>query len=144
MEAVYTVGKKEHGSHYIQLEAAVVQALTQDGNKRVVCTLNRVLDIHSALMKSKDGTAFIHLGLKVCKQLQLKAGSSVSASFKIDTSVHQFEMPEELQAVLDSDPEANDYFLALSPGKRRSLIYLVSQVKSSDKRIERALKFLKG
>jgi uncharacterized protein YdeI (YjbR/CyaY-like superfamily) len=41
---------------------------------------------------------------------------------------------------LDTDDEANKIFHALTAGNQRGLIYLLSLVKSSDKKIERALK----
>jgi uncharacterized protein YdeI (YjbR/CyaY-like superfamily) len=47
-------------------------------------------------------------------------------------------MPEELREVLDTDPEAGRVFDSLTEGNKRGLMYLVSQVKSSDKRIERS------
>jgi hypothetical protein len=50
------------------------------------------------------------------------------------------EMPKELKEVLNTDMEADKVFHSLTAGNQRSLIYLISQVKSSDKRIERALK----
>ena len=48
-------------------------------------------------------------------------------------------MPEELSAVLSLDTAAAQKFKSLTPGNQRGLIYLVTQVKTSDKRIERAL-----
>jgi uncharacterized protein YdeI (YjbR/CyaY-like superfamily) len=42
--------------------------------------------------------------------------------------------------VLASDPEADRVFHSLTEGNQRGLMYLVTQVKSSDKRIDRALK----
>ncbi len=49
-------------------------------------------------------------------------------------------MPEELEEVLNIDLDAHTKFHSLTAGNQRSLIYLVTQVKSSEKRIERALK----
>jgi len=34
-------------------------------------------------------------------------------------------MPEEFQAVLDSDPEGTSHFSTLTDGKKRSLIYYI-------------------
>jgi uncharacterized protein YdeI (YjbR/CyaY-like superfamily) len=49
-------------------------------------------------------------------------------------------MPEELSEVLATDPEASRIFHALTEGNQRGLIFLVTQVKSTDKRIERSLR----
>ena len=109
------------------------------GNKRVVCTLNDNLALHSAIMKNKVGEYYITISSKVCKQLGLSVGDKVKIHLQVDTAEYQFSMPEELQEVLDSDPEAAIAFEALTDGKKRSIMYLVTLVKSADKRIERAL-----
>ncbi len=83
---------------------------------------------------------FINIGLTICKKLKIKQGSKVSAVFSVDQTEYQFEMPEELQEVLGTDKEAKEIFHSLTKGNQRGLIYLVVRVKSSDKKIERALK----
>ncbi|HMP87120.1 MAG TPA: YdeI/OmpD-associated family protein, partial [Lacibacter sp.] len=42
-------------------------------------------------------------------------------------------------AVLESDPEAEALFRKLTPGNQRGLLYLVTRLRSSEKRIERSL-----
>ena len=80
------------------------------------------------------------VGLATCRKLKVKEGSKLTATFRADDTEYQFAMPEELSEVLRTDAEASSIFHALSAGNQRSLIYLVMQVKSVDKRIERALK----
>ncbi len=48
-------------------------------------------------------------------------------------------MPEEFQAVLDSDPEAMQIFEGFTQGKQRSLIYYILRFKNSQTRIDKAL-----
>jgi Bacteriocin-protection, YdeI or OmpD-Associated/Domain of unknown function (DUF1905) len=136
----YTLQKLPSSMHCIMLDAKLVVKLTKDGNKRVICTINGTEQIHAAIMPIKDGGHFVRIGSTTCKKLKLKVGSEIEASFVIDKSEYQFEMPEELKEVLDTDEEANKIFHALTAGNQRGLIYLLSLVKSSDKKIERALK----
>lgn len=49
-------------------------------------------------------------------------------------------MTEELREVLISDQEANRLSHSLTVGNQRGLVYHVTQVKPSKKRIERAIK----
>ena len=126
--------------HYIMLDEKLVTKLTKDNNKRVVCTINKTEKLHAAIMHKKEGGHFIVIGAAVCKKLKLKTGAELHASFVIDKTEYQFEMPEELKEVLDTDDEANKIFHALTTGNQRGLIYLLSLVKASDKKIERALK----
>lgn len=126
--------------HYFMLDEGTVAALTKNNNKRAICTLNGAISFHGAIRRKKDGSFFINVALPICKQLKIKSGAKVFASFSIDNTKYQFEMPEEFKEILDQDEEAGRIFHALTEGNQRSLIYLVSQVKSTHKKIERGLK----
>lgn len=123
----------------ITLSPLVVAPLLAQGNKRVVCTINGAVILHSALMRTKEGDYYITISSKVCKQLSVNTGSKLHIHLEVDTAEYQFVMPEELQEVLDSDPDAATAFQSLTDGKKRSIMHLVTGVKSVDKRIERAL-----
>jgi hypothetical protein len=142
MVTEYLLEKFDSGMHYILLDKKTVATLTKDDNKRAICKLNDEVEFHCALMPKKEGGHFINIGSTICKKLKIKEGSKVTATFKIDNTEYQFEMPEELKEVLDTDPKADKIFHSLTEGNQRGLIYLVAQVKSSDKKIERALKIV--
>ena len=91
-------------------------------------------------MPKKEGGYFINIGATICKKLKLKPGSKVNATFKVDETTYQFNMPNEFSEVLNTDEEAHEIFNNLTEGNQRGLIYLVTQVKNTDKKIERALK----
>ncbi len=126
--------------HYFTVAEAVVAAIRIHGNTRAVCTLNGVESFHCALMPKKEGGFFVNVGSEICKKLGVSAGSEIEATFEMDTSENQFEVPAEWTAVLESDVEASRIFETLTAGNKRSLLYLVAQVKSPEKRIERSLK----
>jgi hypothetical protein len=134
--------KFSNGMRYIMLDKKTIAAITKGGNKRAICKLNEAVEFHCALMPKKEGGYFVIIGSTVCKKLKLKEGSKISATFIIDKTDYQFDMPEELKEVLNSDKEGNKLFHALTEGNQRGLIYLVTQIKSVDKRIERALKIM--
>ncbi len=134
------VEKFDSGMHFIMLDKKTVATLTKGGNKRAICKLNNKAEFHCAIMAKKEGGHFINIGSVICKKLNIKVGSVVTATFVVDKTEYQFDMPEELKEVLESDKEADRIFHSLTAGNQRGLMYLVSQVKSSDKRIERALK----
>jgi Bacteriocin-protection, YdeI or OmpD-Associated len=136
----YTVKKEEGSRFFIMLDPALVKSLTVNGNKRIVCTLNDAHAFHAALTNKKEVGYCVYIRGALGKELKLQEGAEISALIKMDDSPNQFEMPEELEEVLRSDPEADAIFQSLTPGNQRGLIYLVTQVKSTDKRIERALR----
>ncbi len=125
--------------HYIELTGDDVQRLTAAGNKRVVCRLNNQLDLHAAIMKTKEGMYYVMIGLKYLKQLKLTINSKVIAAISIDKTDLQFNIPEEFAEVIATDSKAKVIFDSLTAGNKRGLIALVNMVKSSDKKIERAL-----
>lgn len=142
MATEFILEKFDSGMHFIMLDNKTVKALTKADNKRAICKLNNEIEFHCAVMPKKEGGHFINIGLTICKKLKIKEGSKVTATFSVDETEYQFEMPEELKEILDTDPKADKIFHSLTEGNQRGLIYLVSQVKSSDKKIERALKIV--
>jgi uncharacterized protein YdeI (YjbR/CyaY-like superfamily) len=126
--------------HYIELDAKTVKRVTVGGNKRVVCKLNNTISVHAAVMKTKEGMYYLMISAANLKKLKVKAGSTVKADIAIDTSELQFNIPEEFAEVIATDPAAKKIFDSLTPGNKRGLIALVNMVKSTDKKIERALK----
>ncbi|HEU4471246.1 MAG TPA: YdeI/OmpD-associated family protein [Flavisolibacter sp.] len=114
--------------------------LLKKGSNRFICTINKQETIHCALLKWKEGGFYIYISAATIKKLQVSIGTKLEVSFKADETKYQSIMPEELEAVLSTDPEAASVFEGLTGGNQRGLIYLVVQVKSTDKRIERALK----
>jgi alpha-L-arabinofuranosidase len=136
----YILQKFDNGMHYIIISPQIVTEITQNSNNRVICNLNDKINFHCAILPKKEGGHFINIGTNICKKLKLTTGDVVVATFEVDKSDYQFEMPEEFKEVLLTDVEASNAFHCLTAGNQRSLIYMVTLVKSSDKRIERALK----
>ncbi|MFZ1749812.1 MAG: YdeI/OmpD-associated family protein [Saprospiraceae bacterium] len=107
-------------------------------DRRVICTINDHITIHCALMPNKD-TWFVMTNQQLVKKMNVPVNSEIKVCLKKDHSKYGMPMPEEMNEVLLQDPDADDYFQALTSGKQRSLIYIVSKVKNSDSRIRKAL-----
>jgi Cysteine-rich CPCC/Bacteriocin-protection, YdeI or OmpD-Associated/Domain of unknown function (DUF1905) len=131
--------KFNNGMHYVMVEQEIVTSFLSKNSKRAICNIGS-LSFHCAFMPKKEGGYFINLGANICKQLNLIEGNEVTLSFTEDNSEFQFEMPKEFSEVLYQDPDADAVFQGLTDGNKRGLIYVITLVKSSEKRIERALK----
>lgn len=107
-------------------------------DRRVVCTINDQLTLHCALMPNKN-TWFILLNQSVQKKLKSPENSEIKISLIKDTSEYGMPMPEELREVLNQDIDADTFFHALTPGKQRSLIYIVGKVKNTESKIRKSL-----
>ena len=75
-------------------------------------------------------------------ELGLTVGDTVDVVLEKDESKYGMPMPEELQEVLNQDPEGDKLFHTLTAGKHRSMMYYIAKVKDIDKRIHTALVFI--
>ncbi len=124
--------------YYFPVSNEIASLFINGNNRRVICTLNDTISLHCALMPNKENW-FVMLNKQVFKKLNLPLNSVIEVKMIKDESEYGMPMPDEFREVLDQDPDADVYFHNLTPGKQRSLIYLVGKVKSSDSRIRKAL-----
>lgn len=85
------------------------------------------------------GEFVISINKAIREKLKIDDGDTVDVELVADTSKYGLPMPEELAEVLRQDAEGKTLFHQLTPGKRRSLIYIVSNAKGIDRRIRAAL-----
>lgn len=76
---------------------------------------------------------------KIRDALRLDFGMEAEVTLKKDMSDYGLPMPEELLEVFRQDPAGKKLFHALTPGKQRTLLYIIGKVKDQEKRINRAL-----
>lgn len=124
--------------HAVSVDALSVEPWVDQGIKRVLCSIGNAR-LHVALNPRKQGGYWIYINSATVQSEGLRVGALVTFSLEPDKSPIQFDVPEEFAEVLETDPEAKSIFSALTPGNQRGLIYLVTQLKSTDKRIARAL-----
>lgn len=110
-------------------------------DRRVIVSLNNSIQLHSAIM-SENRYWFIMLNQQVVRNLRIQTGDKVSVCIEKDNSEYGMPMPEEMMVCMDQDEKAAEYFHNLTPGKQRSLIYIVQKVKNTDSRIRKSLAIL--
>lgn len=113
----------------------VAQSFISQGTRRVICTLNNQAAFQCGLIPKGEGDFCIMVNKKWRTQLGLREGSAVSVQLSKDESEYGLPLPEELQEALDQDEAGRDFFEALPPGKKRTLLYIVGFVKDQEKRI---------
>lgn len=109
---------------------------------RVVCVLNGQDPHQCALTPIGSGVYVIKVNQGRIKKLALEEGKTVVTELFPDDSKYGLPMPEEMAAVLAEDPEGDEIFHALTPGKLRTMLYVVSQGTDSDDRIWRAVQII--
>ncbi len=106
--------------------------------RRILVSIGGSEPYHAGIMHLKTGIKFININQVFCKKNHLLTNDTVSVQITQDVSKYGMEMPEELEIALEMDPESDQHFQALTPGKQRNLIYFASQTKSSNIRARRA------
>lgn len=117
----------------------VAENFIEGNDKRVIARVEFLDPFHCALMPDGAGQWFILLNKKRREELGVSEGDRIRLSLEKDKSKYGMEMPRELEEVLIQDALGDELFHKLTPGKMRNIIHYVSQVKSSDIRIRRAL-----
>lgn len=106
-------------------------------NKRIICTINKTLTFHCAMIPKKP-FHYIMLSKEKIATLKLKIHDEISVEIVPDKSEFGMEICEELQEVIASDIDGNFWFEKLTAGKKRSLIYLISKIKNPQIRIDKS------
>ncbi len=126
-----------YGRHLILPQSIESELHILAPDKRVVYTIDGGSGLHAGIMSAGD-YKYILLNNQICKDHNLEVGDTCALSIERDDSKYGMLMPEELEEYLAQEPLAGEYFETLTPGKQRNLIYIVSKLKSTDKRIEKS------
>jgi len=129
------------GTHGLIIPDQIALPFREGGHRRVAVSAyfkDRKLDFHGKLHYYQN-RFLISFGKRYQKELGVDGSNFFTLQLSENQSKYGVEMPEEFQAVLDSDLEAYEGFEKLTDGKKRSLIYYVIRVKSSQTRIDKAL-----
>ncbi len=134
---------------YISVTDEVLEQFMEEGdkllyNQRFDITVNDQVKWQGGTVSLGNNAAYITFSKGRMKQIGVELGDTVSVHLEKNRSEYGFDFPEEFEEVLKQDPVANERFNALTKGTRRSVIYLVIQVKSSQKRIEKSIFLLEN
>lgn len=130
-----------HWSFHVPIPDEIANQFLVEDNRRVLVRINRKGPFHMALMKAKDYW-YILINKEIRSKLNLESGNELSVSLERDLSEFGHDLPEEFQVLLDQDGEGNSYFRELTPGKQRSLVYIVTKVKNPESRMKKSLAIL--
>lgn len=133
--------------HFLEVPEPLLLKLNDNNetgkfNQRIIISVENMLSWQGGIVALVEGNDYITLSKARMKSLGVHVGDSVSCILEKDQSELGHEFPIEFQEVLSQDPDAKDRFYKLSPGKQRTIIYYINQVKSSDKKIEKCLFFM--
>ncbi len=129
-------------SHTFLVPEFIATGFINNGQKRVkvkVSFQKKIIEYHAAIQKY-HGLYHITLNAANQKKLTISPIDHFTVELLEDTSKYGVEMPEELEAVLQSDFHASEIFESLTDGKKRSIIYYILKIKNSQTRIDRSIR----
>lgn len=150
IEHEFTIGYHEKLKlHFLEIPESVLLELNESKesgkyNQRVVISIGDRISWQGGIVALGEGSGYITFSKARMKALDVHLGDKVKCTLEKDHSEFGHDFPIEFQEVLAQDPDAKDRFYKLSPGKQRTIIYYINQVKASDKRIDKCLFFMKN
>ncbi|NVK62932.1 MAG: DUF1905 domain-containing protein [Flavobacteriales bacterium] len=134
---------------YISVSDEILESFREEGdkllyNQRFNVTINNEVTWQGGTVSLGNNTAYITFSKARMKKIGVTLGDTVTVHLEKNRSEYGFDVPEEFEEVLRQDPHANERFSKLPKGMRRGIIYIVLQLKSSEKRIEKSLFFMEN
>ena len=122
----------------IVLSEEIVEAF-KDTDKRLICKINGSKDHHCAIMSNGDGTYYIMMNKDFLKTNKINIDEELEIKIKKDNSKYGMAVPDFFEELCFQDPEADKFFHALTAGKQRTLLHIVSKLKSEQKQLEKLM-----
>jgi hypothetical protein len=130
------------GMNCIELTATQMKSLKELKKARLLCTVNGKVTFSCGILPRTSGGGLIMFSKKHMQAAGCKPGDRVKVKLVEDKSEYGMPMSEELAEVLKQDPYGKERFDKLTPGKQRNILHYVNTVKSSQLRVERAIKLI--
>jgi hypothetical protein len=128
--------------HFIEVPIEIAESLSQKFPARALVTIHGAT-FHGGVLRRKDGYYLIQMGKATLKKIKAIHNDLVEVKIEADQTTYGYELPEEMEALLEQDEDGRKIWEALNPGMKRSLLHYVNSAKSVDVRIKRSIHILK-
>ncbi|MDX1992264.1 MAG: YdeI/OmpD-associated family protein [bacterium] len=122
--------------HYVPIPDAVADALTDAGIKHVEGRLDEVA-FRRVVHLQPDGTRCLKFGKIWLEQAGLDVLSEVMVELAPDHDPDRVDIPDELAAELQAEPELMQRWDTLAPSRRKTLVYDIERAKRPETRQKR-------
>lgn len=127
---------------YIEVPNEIAESLSEKFPARALVTIHGAT-FHGGVLRRKDGYYLIQMGKATLKKIKASNQDLVEVKLEADLSTYGYELPEEMEALLEQDEDGRKIWESLNPGMKRSLLHYVNSAKSVDVRIKRSILILK-
>jgi hypothetical protein len=130
------------GNHFVRVPVSVTKFFAAKGSVRVLGTMNGV-EVDRALIPNGEGGHEIIVGTDVRKKTKVEEGQKVVFEIYRNPAPNEIDIPEELSAAIEMEPEAIRKFAKMTPGMKRNMVYWVNSGKLPETRVKRAVEILR-
>lgn len=130
------------GNHFVSVPVSVSKFFGERGSVRVLGTVNGI-EVDRALIPDGEGGHHIIIGTDVRKKLKAVEGTKLSFDIYRNPNPTDIDIPEELSAAIEMEPEAIRKFAKMTPGMKRNMAYWVNSGKLPETRAKRAVEILR-
>lgn len=128
---------------YMRHFVAVPEGYAADVGDRLVGELAGVA-FSRIVFEEVDGVRRMMFGEGWLADAGLAVGDDVRLALRPEPDPDHVEMPDELVAALEADPQADHLWSMLTPGRQRTLAYGVARPKRADTRQRKAAELLEA
>jgi Bacteriocin-protection, YdeI or OmpD-Associated/Domain of unknown function (DUF1905) len=135
----------DQDAHFVPVPAEVVRVIGSAKRGPVTVTINGYA--FQAAVAVHRGRYFIAVRDAVREAAGVVAGDAVAIGVEVDPEVRTADLPADLEAVLQQDPQLLAAFEALSQTHKREVVGWVSEAKrpqTRQRRLAQALRFVQG
>jgi hypothetical protein len=108
-------------------------------NRRVICEINKSVSFQCGIFPKGKGIYFINLNKENREKLNVEHGSELFIKLTKDESKYGIPIPPVFEELLLQDPIGEKHFHKLTPGKQRTLLYIIAKPKSEQLQLEKGL-----
>jgi len=130
-----------YGLHFF-VPADVVEFFKEKNINRFLISFNESEQFPRAIMPAGDGRFYIYLNKELQKKAKMRIGDEVVITMIPDESEYGMPLPAELEECFYQMPLGKEFFHQLSPGKQRSLIYMVAKPKRAETKAKKAYQIM--
>lgn len=119
----------------IRVPPEVVAGLNAGKKPAVRVTINGYT--YRSTVATLDGAFMLPVSAEVRERAGVAAGDEVEVALELDTAPREVEMPPDLAAALEADPEARRFYESLSYSNKRRIVEPIGQAKTAETRQRR-------
>lgn len=123
----------------IRVPDEIAEAFSKGEHKRMLATYNDAHTASCAFMAGAKEGHWLMINKEIRKKFRIDVGDEIHVTLKPDTSKYGMPLPPEMEELLLQDEIGNHYFHELTPGKQRSLLYIIGKPKGSETRLKKAV-----